>query len=68
MYTIKIDLQETCYDMLVNKKRKNCLTQNLTQSLMFCQQNYNCLKLCGKCTFTVELERSMEIDRLDFGR
>ncbi|XP_027051518.1 T-lymphoma invasion and metastasis-inducing protein 1-like isoform X1 [Pocillopora damicornis] len=29
--------------------------------------NYNCLRLCEKCTFTIELERSMEIDRLDFG-
>lgn len=28
---------------------------------------YSSLKLCQKCVFTVELERSMEVDRLDFG-
>lgn len=41
---------------------------SIPSNFLFCQQTYDCLKLCEKCTFTVELERSMEIDRLDFGR
>ena len=37
------------------------------KSVSFSSQKYSSLKLCQKCVFTVELARSMEIDRLDFG-
>lgn len=65
----KRQLEPEAYFLKLGVEDSSGSTEYITplQDSLLEDHKYSSLKLCQKCVFTVELARSMEIDRLDFG-